>query len=429
MNVFQSRKPATAITTCQIPSFILLPKTSVPSPGNNKTLIIKATTASPVDFFFLGAGLVVFLAVFRAAFLTFFLAILTSFCKLVFTSLYKYVAVWAVLWRIAKIFKCGSGTFFMTESRINDLIFKELIKRGYSLHGNTRVWNIADSKLWYLTPEQAQAYLDLEDIGDYKEGMFKAELEMLKKYMPGISTKIWHGGAINVIDVGCGDGKKAIVPLDVLNKKTKVRYCPIDISSHMITQAIEEIRKLDKGEVVESKWNISDFDNLENVASLLRDPTYRQNFFIFLGDTISNFEINEVLYEVVEAMEEDMDYLLIGLTLATGNSDELVGPYQHEAIDNFQNLIVSQLGFGKGEVEFGVRFQNSRVEIFYTIKKDKVLEFGDKNVHFQKGDQILTAISYRHKLEDLKKILKIYFDEYEFYFNEDKTRALVLCKK
>ena len=45
---------------------------------------------------------------------------------------------------------------------INDLIFKELIKRGYSLEGNTRVWNIADSKLWYLTPEQSEAFLDIE---------------------------------------------------------------------------------------------------------------------------------------------------------------------------------------------------------------------------------------------------------------------------
>jgi hypothetical protein len=52
--------------------------------------------------------------------------------------------------------------------QINDLIFKELIKRGYSLEGNTRIWNIADSKLWYLTPDQSQAYLDLERSQRYK---------------------------------------------------------------------------------------------------------------------------------------------------------------------------------------------------------------------------------------------------------------------
>jgi uncharacterized SAM-dependent methyltransferase len=313
--------------------------------------------------------------------------------------------------------------------RINDLIFKELIKRGYSLSGNTRIWNIADSKLWYLTPEQAQGYLDLENSGGYKEMMFSAELKMLKKYMPEIAGKIWNGSAINIIDVGCGDGKKAVIPLEVLHKKTKVRYCPIDISSHMITQAIEEIKKLDKGEVVESKWNISDFDNLENISSLLRDSVFRQNLFIFLGDTISNFEIHEVLYEVVEAMDEDRDYLLIGLTLANTPPDELVKPYKQEALDKFLSLILTQLGFKKDEIEFDVRFENSRVEMFYTIKKDKSLEFSDKSVRFQKGDQILTAISYRHRINELEKILKIYFEEYKFYFNENKTRALILCKK
>ena len=44
---------------------------------------------------------------------------------------------------------------------MESLIFKELVLRGFSLEGNTRVWNVADSKLWYLNPEQAQAYLEI----------------------------------------------------------------------------------------------------------------------------------------------------------------------------------------------------------------------------------------------------------------------------
>lgn len=60
--------------------------------------------------------------------------------------------------------------------QINDLIFKELIKRGYSLEGNTRVWNIADSKLWYLTDEQAQGFLDLEKSEDYQKKIIQNEI-------------------------------------------------------------------------------------------------------------------------------------------------------------------------------------------------------------------------------------------------------------
>ena len=52
---------------------------------------------------------------------------------------------------------------------VNDLIFKELLKRGYKLEGETRVWDIADSKLWYLTPKQAQGFLDLSKTEGYKK--------------------------------------------------------------------------------------------------------------------------------------------------------------------------------------------------------------------------------------------------------------------
>ena len=63
--------------------------------------------------------------------------------------------------------------------KINDLIFRELIKRGYSLEGNTRIWNIADSKLWYLTPEQAKAYLDLEELKEINFQNLNNSLEII----------------------------------------------------------------------------------------------------------------------------------------------------------------------------------------------------------------------------------------------------------
>ncbi len=316
----------------------------------------------------------------------------------------------------------------MTE-KINDLIFKELLKRGYSLRGNTRIWNIADSKLWYLTPMQAKAYLELEKSKDYNKEMFEKEINMLRKFMPEISSSVVHGSAVNVIDIGCGDGKKAVVPLEVLHDKTKLRYCPIDISSYMVTQAIQKIKKINKGEVVEFKWNISDFDNLENVASLLKDPEYRQNFLLFLGSTISNFEIHEVMYEIVEAMNGAEDYLLMGVALSNTPPSDLVKSYKTEFVDNFLSLILLQLGFEKKDIELDVRYENSRVELYYLIKKDKLIELEDKKIYFNKGDQILVSISYRYSEEELRKVLEIYFGEFKFYLSDDNTWALVLCKK
>lgn len=312
--------------------------------------------------------------------------------------------------------------------KINDLIFKELIKRGYSLQGNTRVWNIADSKLWYLTPKQAQAYLDLENAKDYSKRMFSVEIDMLRKFMPEIAEKILHGSAVNIIDIGCGDGKKAIVPIEILYPKTKIRYCPIDISSYMVSKAIEKISKINKGEVVKFRWNISDFDNLENVSSLLRDTEFRHNFFLFLGSTISNFEFHEVMYEIVEGMASD-DHLLMGVALSKEDPRNLISSYKTELVDKFLSQILLQIGFTKEEIEMDVRYENSRIEIFYSLKKDKTLSLEDKTIHFKKGDQILVSTSYRYTAEQLKQMMGIYFSETEFFFNEDKTWVLILCKK
>ena len=64
--------------------------------------------------------------------------------------------------------------------KINDLIFKELLKRGYRLEGKTRVWNVADSKLWYITPKQAQGFLDLEKNKNYKRDIIDKEVSLIE---------------------------------------------------------------------------------------------------------------------------------------------------------------------------------------------------------------------------------------------------------
>lgn len=313
--------------------------------------------------------------------------------------------------------------------QVNDLIFKELIKRGYSLEGKTRVWNIADSKLWYLTPEQAQAYLNLEASPDYKQAMFDTEIEMLKKTMEDISQRVLNGGTLNIIDIGCGDGKKAVPVINFLNEKAKIRYCPIDISSYMVSKAIEKIKKLNKGEVVQFKWNISDFDNLENVSLLLRDAEFRQNLFLFLGSTISNFELHEVMYEIMEAMDTSEDYLLMGVALNTSSPEEIIKSYNSPLVNNFLSKVLTEIGINKEDVELNVRYRKSRVEVLYHLKKDIPLEFGGQSIYFLKGDQILVAISNRYNEKDLKKAIKLYFKDAKFYVNKERTWALILCKK
>jgi len=310
---------------------------------------------------------------------------------------------------------------------INDLIFKELIKRGYSLEGKTRVWNIADSKLWYLTPEQAQAFLDLEKDESYREEIIQKETNLIQENIKDV-LEIIGGKAMNIVDLGCGDGKKALLFLKNLQGKVTIRYCPIDISGYMVQKALEGFKQTNLGEAVEFKWNISDFENIENIAHLLRIGDFKQNLYLLLGNTLGNFEINELLYEVRSGMNEG-DYLIIGNGLSTKDNEALLESYTNDYVDSFLSHIPLQLGLDKSEISFGTRFKNSRIELFYALNKDKMVKFQDKEVLFNKGDRIIVSVSYHYKKEDFIGFLKMYFNDVKFYISKDGTYALALCKK
>jgi len=196
------------------------------------------------------------------------------------------------------------------DQKINDLIFKELIKRGYSLKNNIRSWNIADSKLWYLTPGQAQSYLDLLDSESYKSEFGPKEMTLIGKNISTIVEAVAKE-PVNLVDIGCGDGRKAKIFVEEISKKNQVRYCPIDISGYMVSKAIKIISKCNVGEIIESKWNISDFENLDNITPLLNQPPYKKNLFLLLGNTLGNFELHDLLYQIRSCMKSG-DYLLIG---------------------------------------------------------------------------------------------------------------------
>ena len=313
--------------------------------------------------------------------------------------------------------------------KFNDLIFKELLRRGYSLEGKTRVWNIADSKLWYLTPEQAQGYLDFVSSADYHTEIAPKELTLLHMYMDEILKQVGDK-PLNIIDLGCGDGRKAVLFIDKLKGKVKIRYCPIDISGYMTQKAIENVQKLAAAEVVKVQWNISDFENLDNIAPLLRSGEYKQDLFLLLGNTLGNFEIHELLYEIRSGMK-DGDFLLIGNGIDNHKvEDDIVKDLRKsKELDKFLAYVPMQLGLDRTDIEWDVRFRNSRIEMYYVINKDKAVSFQGKRIAFNTGDQIVVAVTYHYELDDFVGYLNMYFDNVSTYLAEDKSYALALCRK
>lgn len=311
------------------------------------------------------------------------------------------------------------------KTKINDMIFKELIKRKYSLDGNTRVWNLADSKLWYLTSSQAQGYLNLAKDKEYKTSVVDGEINLIKDHINEI-FKRFPNKFYNMVDLGCGDGKKAVSLIKQSNKYVKIRYCPIDISSYMVNKAASAIRKLNHGEVVEFQWNISDFENLINVTPLLRQGNFQNHFLTLLGNTLGNFDREDILHGIKQSMKSG-DILLIGNGLNTVNKEEILKSYKNSLIDRWLLNVIKQIGLLAEEVEYGVRFNNSRIEEFYRLKKDKTVNHLDRKIDFQEGDIILVAISYKFTKQEFERYLKKFFPNVVIYANSQETYALALC--
>lgn len=310
---------------------------------------------------------------------------------------------------------------------INDLLFKELIKRGYRLEGKTRAWDLADSKLWYLTPKQAQGFLNLEKTQGYKKSIIDKEVSLIKKHIKHIVKKL-PSDYCNIIDLGCGNGKKAALFIEEISNHLNLRYCPIDISSYMVQKAAKTIRKLKVGTVLQFKCNISDFENLDNVTPLFRDLQYKNHFMMLLGNTIGNFDRLDIMHGIKNSMKKG-DILLIGNGISNGKNKDWIKDYKDEAINKWLIQIPSLLGLNKNDVEYDVRFVNSRIEELYIVKKDKTVKHLGKQVAFKEGDIIIVAISYKYSKKVFANLMSKFFSEVEIFADNNETYALALCKK
>lgn len=308
--------------------------------------------------------------------------------------------------------------------QINDLIFKELIKRGFKSEGSSKVYDIADSKLWYLIPEQAQGFLDLEQGKEYKSSIFDQEIQLLKEHLMRISKSL--STSFNIVDLGCGDGIKAITILNMFKEKGNIRYCPIDISAYMVNKAAERIRRLRLGKVLEFKWNISDFENLVNIMPLISDSKFNKNLLLLLGNTFGNFDRQDILSSIAKCMKKE-DILVLGNSLRSNDENEIIKPYKNSLLDSFLLLVISQIGLGKKDVRYEPRFRNSRVEMTYRLLKDKSVSHLGKTVHFKKGDIIIVCISLRYSEKELIEALQQFFKRVYIYTNPEKTYALAAC--
>jgi uncharacterized SAM-dependent methyltransferase len=307
-------------------------------------------------------------------------------------------------------------------------ISKELIRNGYSeLNDGRKVWDISNRSFLYMTPELVEAFLEVRQHPRYKQIIIDIEKELLKKngseFVKGLGDEPY-----NLIDMGCGDGSKAQVFLESLAGRGKIRFCPVGPNDVLVKLALGNVEKSGFANVDGYSPYVADLESLHEVAVKMKEGNYKKNVILLLGSILASFDIHSYLFNLTQSMSIG-DRLIIGNGIRGGERFESLEVYKHPVFQKWLFPLIKTLGFEKNEVEYDARFANGRVECYYKVNVDKNLNFGEKEIEFKKGDEVVTAVLYKFYGPELEDFCKMYFREVELIRDSSNEYALVLCKK
>jgi len=263
---------------------------------------------------------------------------------------------------------------------------------------------------------------------DYGIGLEEAKI--IKGYVNEILNETSE--KVNILDIGCGNGEKALLFLENIKSKRK-KYVALDISKTMLELAKKKILKKEP-ELNAEFYNI-DFEagNFANITDNLREKNYSNNLLLFLGNTLGNVsDKSRVLSNIRESMTLK-DYLLIGIELFdVKRIQEILRHYEGNNLwkDNIMTAL-EYFGLNKEDGSIIVKFNKDKnqVEARFVIKRSKTLKYRSKRINLVKGNKILLMISYKATPKSMQILLaKIGFIIKRLFLNKREDYALFLCK-
>jgi len=313
--------------------------------------------------------------------------------------------------------------------QLKNELFREFIKNGYATEDGKKVWNIADRRFLYMNPKLSKSFLELRNFEFYRQQVIDREIALLHAHSLKL-RKLVGEDPYNLIDVYCGDGKKACEFVNALGDSGNIRYCPTNVHEFLVKLALSNMKKERFSAVKSFIPNICECNgrNLSSHVSRLRNSKYSRNVILLFGSVLSSYEINDYLFHLSRGMLPD-DLLLIGNAIRKGTRLVNLDLYKDDIWNKWFTHLLKELGLRPNDYNYGARFGNSRIEMYYTMKSDKKIAHRGKAVSLQRGDEILAAILYKLYPEELVKFCKMYFANVEIVKDKENEYAIVICKK
>lgn len=317
------------------------------------------------------------------------------------------------------------------------LAFIEKHKRKHELFTNEQTAELITAlagrrelplKFQYLG-KGADRFVSFEHTSEYGVGQTEVDLilDNEEKIMSRLSKH-----ELSVLDMGCGDGKKAAAILTRLGRyssQDKLNYFPIDISERMLDIAIDNVKLAHDDINIEQFKEDFEKGNISKITYYLRRRYQRDNIILLLGQTIGNIaDSHRVLINLRDSMTEK-EALLVGMALLP-KKNPLEG-YDQEIIYDWLWTVPEKIGITRENADIKLSFNFTKHQIEYKLdfKKNWSKNYGNDLLSFHKGQKILIAVSHKFTKDEIFSLFASAGFKIELLLeSKENNYCVVLCK-
>lgn len=258
----------------------------------------------------------------------------------------------------------------------------------------------------------------------------RSEFQIINKHKQDLLQLFQNGSAeFNLIEFGAGDGLKSKILLEYFyHSDTAFRYVPIDISTNILTELVEDIASQYQGLKIDAKPR----DYFEALHDMNQHSQIRK-VILFLGSNIGNFQWEEAsvfLHRLSQNMLAD-DLLLIGFDLKK-NPEIILNAYNdrknvtRDFNLNLLNRINHELG-GNFMIDYFKHYPvydpetgKAKSYLISTKEQEVYIEALKESFHFKAWEPVFMEISQKYDLKDIEDLAnKSGFEVTENFFDQN----------
>ncbi|NQU78280.1 L-histidine N(alpha)-methyltransferase [Candidatus Woesearchaeota archaeon] len=278
-------------------------------------------------------------------------------------------------------------------------------------------WYLNDSKLCYLTDEQAKDYLALTGSKEYSAGMHDAETMLISNNIDMIVSGI-HEKA-KLFDLGCGDALKTIDILKHARKRGKdLDFYLVDINQIILKTAMTNSRQAG----FNPRGFQSDFCRFEYLVKVTRPAPQT---VVYLGANYVNKDPS-ILANIRRGMQSG-DLIYFSAQNGDGDIERILKQYDNLSMRNWLFHTVKKLGFRPDDVQYFVGFNHDTSDI---EMKFRICDLPEKSrcLGFDVGDELVVATSRKPTLDQFRRTAEEYFSG-QVLFSPDRSYVAFLGQK